>query len=444
MALCPAKDTTYEFVHKVLDETMALFPSPWIHVGGDEVDKRDWNRSALCQSFMQAKGLKNADELQSYFIRQVDAYLASKGRRLVGWDEILEGGLAPGATVMSWRGIEGGIAAARAGRDVVMSPTSHLYFDYSYEQIPTPVVYGYDPIPAELNPDQAKHVLGAQGNVWTERLPDEGDVERMAYPRAAALAEAVWTPLAEKSWPDFSVRLNGLLSFYDRLGVAYHVDPPTIAMTAYLTDERVRVTLPPARPGWGVAVGAGAKPDSIMRPEAGDPEYVEIAPGTSLGFRYARLSDRVLSPEVRVSVGAGDRRDSTTGLAPGVSVTGAKGTFSRVGPFAGAALGTVSAIDLALRPAPESFALRFTGFIRLPKDGDYAFTLRSDDGSVLRIGGLTIVDHDGEHGATAKTGTVRAKAGVYPFELGYFDAGGANSLSLTVDGAPVPADWLWH
>ncbi len=449
VALCAGKETTFEFVQKVLDETMALFPSKFIHIGGDEVDKRDWNRCPSCQARMQKEGLKNAEELQSYFIRRVDAYLSLKGRRLIGWDEILEGGLAPGATVMSWRGIAGGIAAAKQGRDVVMSPTSHLYLDYSYENIPTSRVYAYDPIPTELTPDEARHVLGAQGNVWTEWLPDEKDVERMAYPRAAALAEAVWTPLALKSWPDFSVRLGAMLSTYDQLGVNYHIDPPMLDHTAYLTDEKVRVTLPLARPGWGIAVGSGAKPDSIMAPQGGDAGYVDLAPGSEMRFSLIRLSDRATSPQVGVQVSAGGRRDSTAGLASGLTVVGKAGRFGKVGPFDGASLGTATAIDLALKPAPEAFALRFTGFIRLPKSGDYTFALSSDDGSVLKIGGLTIVDHDGEHSAAAKAGTVSAKAGVYPLELGYFDAGGANSLSLTVtppDGVagPIPAAWLWH
>ena len=226
VAMCAGKPSTTAFVKRVLDETMALFPSKWIHIGGDEVEKRDWNRCPQCRARMAREGLKTPEELQASFTRDVDAYLASKGRRMIGWDEILEGGfapqrLSPGATVMSWRGVAGGIAAAKAGRDVVMSPTSHLYLDYAYETIPTEKVYGYDPIPPELSATEATRVLGAQGNVWTERLPDMEDVERMAYPRAAALAEAVWTPSALKSWPGFSARMDGVRATWDRLGVAY-------------------------------------------------------------------------------------------------------------------------------------------------------------------------------------------------------------------------------
>ncbi|WP_227625152.1 beta-N-acetylhexosaminidase [Fimbriimonas ginsengisoli] len=193
--VCPGKDSTVEFYKRVLDEVMAIFPSKFIHIGGDEVDKTLWHQCRYCQSRMHALGLKDENELQSWFVRQMDAYLASKGRRLIGWDEILEGGLAPGAAVMSWRGIEGGIAAAKAGHDVAMSPTSHCYFDYSYDSIPTSRVYSYEPIPAELTGDERNRVLGGQGNIWTEHIPTppEGrsdDLSASRRPRGDALDAA--------------------------------------------------------------------------------------------------------------------------------------------------------------------------------------------------------------------------------------------------------------
>jgi len=447
-AVCPGKETTFAFLQKALDETMALFPSRFIHVGGDEVDKTIWQDCPRCQERMKTEGLKNVEELQSYLIRRMDAYLASKGRRLVGWDEILEGGLAPGATVMSWRGVGGGIAAAKAGRDVVMSPTSHLYLDYSYDTIPTATVYGYDPIPAELSPVEAKRVLGAQGNVWTEWLPEERDVERMAYPRAAALAEAVWTPLDRKSWPDFSARLEGVRPTWDRLGVAYRIDAPAVGRTTSLSDEPVFFDLPAAPAGWELRVGDPAKP--VAFPDGKPLSNVGLPLGADVPVYFVRRSDGAISPETRLRVGKGDRRPNVDGLMPGLNVLSAVGRFDVVPDMTSwGPVGTATAIDLSKKPADERFAMGFRGFIRFPKDGEYAFTLRSDDGSLLRIGGLIVVDHDGAHASTAKTGTLWAKAGVYPFEVGYFDAGGASSLSLamkTPDGAagPVPTDWLWR
>jgi hexosaminidase len=212
-------DSTVKFMQDVLTEVMELFPSPYIHVGGDEAPKTQWKASAVAQARMRELGLQNEDELQSWFIRQMDAFLTAHGRRLIGWDEILEGGLAPNAVVMSWRGMSGGIAAARAGHDVVMAPGSHTYFDHyqSHDQaaeplaiggfLPIDTVYAYDPVPAELEPQYARHILGAQGQIWTEYIKGPKQVEYMAYPRMSALAEVLWTPVDRKDYADFTTRL---------------------------------------------------------------------------------------------------------------------------------------------------------------------------------------------------------------------------------------------
>jgi hexosaminidase len=228
-----AEPRTIAFMQNVLAEVIELFPSKFIHVGGDEAVKTQWRSSPRAQARIRELRLKNAEELQSWFIRQMDAFLAARGRRLVGWDEILEGGLAPGATVMSWRGVRGGIAAARAGHDVVMAPTTYTYFDYYQSAnrdseplaigglLPLDSVYGFEPIPAELEPQYAKHVLGAQGQVWTEYMPTPRHVEYMAFPRLTALAEVVWTPRERKDWADFSRRLEVHLRRLDGLQVNY-------------------------------------------------------------------------------------------------------------------------------------------------------------------------------------------------------------------------------
>lgn len=446
-SFCGGKEETFRFLEKIVDETIALFPSKFIHIGGDEVEKSQWRTCPRCLERIKTEGLKDVDELQSYFVRRMDKYIASKGRRLIGWDEILEGGLAPGATVMSWRGIQGGIAAAKEGKDVVMSPTSHLYLDYSYDTIPTSLVYAYDPIPKELTAEEGNHILGAQGNVWTEWIPTIADAERMAYPRAAALAEATWTPLERKSWPEFSQRLDGVLNALDRLGVAYRVDPPTFERTAFLTQETVPLTVPTARPGWTLRMSSdGTAVTSTSRVV----DLLELAPGTVARFAFVRNRDGVVSPETRVEVRQGGPISNPGNLKPGLQVYASQGTFEKVpavettNPVA-----TASTIDLAPRPSAEKFALRFVGYVFLPENGDYAFTLRSDDGAVLKIGGLTMVDHDGPHGTTAKTGRIWLRRGIYPVDLGYFDAGGASSLSLTVTPpngteTPIPTDWLFH
>lgn len=237
-------DTTIAFMEDVLTEAMGLFPSTFIHTGGDEADKTEWKASPRAQAKIRALGIVPDDsanprdvraenELQSWFTKQIDAFLASHGRRLVGWDEILEGGLAPGAVVMSWRGINGGIAAARAGHDVVMAPGQYTYFDHYQSQnqaaepiaiggfLPIDSVYSYDPVPPQLEPQYASHILGAQGQIWTEYIPDPKQAEYMAFPREAALSEVLWTPRDRKDYADFMSRLPADLARLQVLDVNY-------------------------------------------------------------------------------------------------------------------------------------------------------------------------------------------------------------------------------
>ncbi|MCX6360002.1 MAG: family 20 glycosylhydrolase [Armatimonadetes bacterium] len=204
---CPGNDRAFAVMEDALDEVMRLFPSKFIHIGGDECPKDRWKACPRCQARMRSEGLKSEEELQSYFVRRIGRFIASRGRRMIGWDEILEGGLAPGAAVMSWRGVTGGVAAARMGHTVVMSPTSHCYFDYGYDAISTRTAYAYEPVPKELTPAQSRLVLGAQANMWTHIARTEPDVDRQLYPRLLALAEATWTPRGRKGWADFSRRL---------------------------------------------------------------------------------------------------------------------------------------------------------------------------------------------------------------------------------------------
>jgi hexosaminidase len=215
-----ANESTIRFFQDVLSEVLELFPSKFIHIGGDEAAKDQWKASPQIQARIKELGLKDEHELQSWFIKRMDTFLTEKGRRLVGWDEILEGGLAAGATVMSWRGEEGGVAAAKAGHDVVMAPNQYVYFDHyqsrdkSKEPLaigsltPLEEVYGYEPIPKALGDAEAKHVLGAQGQLWTEYIPNSKHLEYMAFPRACALSEVVWSPKEKRELAQFLPRLK--------------------------------------------------------------------------------------------------------------------------------------------------------------------------------------------------------------------------------------------
>lgn len=216
---------TFNFLQDVLDEVMPLFPSPYIHIGGDECDKQWWHKSAFCQQLMKEKGIKDEHGLQSYFIQRIEKYVNSKGKKIIGWDEILEGGLAPNATVMSWQGEKGGIEAAKQDHDVIMTPGNPVYFDHTQSQNedsvtiggynPIENVYAYEPIPKELNEKQAKHVLGAQANMWTEYIGNTRKVEYMLFPRLSALSEVLWSPKENRDWKGFEKRLLGQFKRYD-------------------------------------------------------------------------------------------------------------------------------------------------------------------------------------------------------------------------------------
>jgi beta-glucosidase len=248
-------DSTIRFMQHVLEEVLTLFPGPWIHVGGDEAVKDQWRANPRIQARIKQLGLQNEEELQGWFIRQMDTFLTARGRRLIGWDEILDGGLAENATVMAWRGVEAAATAARSGHDAVLTPTSHTYFDYyqvsdtSREPLaiggflPLDRVYTWEPMPAGLEPEHRHRILGVQGQLWTEYMPGPRQVEYMAFPRLSALAEVAWTPSARRHLEDFRARLATHVDRLRALDVNLRppdLDPPPYKDPARPVEERVR------------------------------------------------------------------------------------------------------------------------------------------------------------------------------------------------------------
>ena len=229
---CAGKEETFKFLEDVISEVADLFPSEYIHVGGDECPKTEWVKCKLCQKRIKTEGLKDEKELQSYFIKRMERFINSKGKKLIGWDEILEGGIAPEATVMSWRGVAGGIEAAKQGHDVIMTPTTYYYLDY-YQcdpkdqplaiggYLPLEKVYSFDPRFDELTPEQNAHILGVQGNVWTEYISTQEYLEYMTYPRMLAISETGWTPSSKKDFEDFIARFNIERKHLDAMGINY-------------------------------------------------------------------------------------------------------------------------------------------------------------------------------------------------------------------------------
>ncbi len=463
---CPS-ERTFAFLEDVLTEVLELFPSPYIHVGGDEVPKRRWRESALAQEIIRREGLKDEAGLQSWFIRRIETFLRARGRRLIGWDEILEGGLAPDATVMSWRGTAGGIEAARQGHDVVMTPGSHLYFDHYQgppEGEPLAIgghtslarVYAFEPIPEDLSDAEARHVLGAQANIWTEYITSPEQVEYMALPRMLALAEVVWSPAGARVWADFAGRLPAQLARLDALGVQYRIPEPEGLDGARLVlgdsvTFRFGSPLPTARVLWtaaGTGMGGGRIADGPVTLPVAD-SGVRVS--ARLVLANGRLGPaRTLRVE-RTTLRAASRLDPAT-LAPGLTYGYYERSVRRAAALAQwvpTARDTVATVGLRGTERAEQFGARLTGFLRVPADGVYEFALLSDDGSVLQVAGQTVVDHDGPHSANTATGAIALAAGLHPFELLYFQGDGDHALELRMrrgdeEWRNVPSEWLYR
>ncbi|MBZ0198529.1 MAG: family 20 glycosylhydrolase [Ignavibacteriaceae bacterium] len=246
---CAGKEKTFEFLEDVLNEVIELFPCKYIHIGGDEADKTEWKKCPDCQRRIKEEGLRDEAELQSYFIKRIEKFLISKNKRLIGWDEILEGGLAPEATVMSWRGMQGGIDAAKQGHDVIMTPMDYCYFNFyqgkpEFEPeafggfLPLKTVYQFEPTPAELSATEAEHVLGGQANLWTEFIGSPDIAEYMIFPRIAALAEVDWTQKELRDWKSFQSRINHQFEIYENMGVHYSKSLYTVYITPKPDENR--------------------------------------------------------------------------------------------------------------------------------------------------------------------------------------------------------------
>ncbi len=293
---CP-KETTVTFLQNILTEVCALFPGKYIHIGGDECPKDRWKTCPNCQALMKKLRLKNENQLQSYFVRRIEKFLNKKGKQMIGWDEILEGGLAPNAAVMSWRGTAGGIAAAKQRHKVVMSPGSHCYFDhYQGEPAFEPLaiggyttvdkVYSYEPIPAELKRSKTKYILGAQGNVWTEYIPNEQQVEYMAMPRMAALAEVLWSPKKGRDYADFQERLIRHFALLDKKQVNYSrsIFQVKLAMKPPPSKTGALVELSSPFGGTGIHYSLDGSPASPSSPQYAGP--LPVIASSLLKFCY--------------------------------------------------------------------------------------------------------------------------------------------------------------
>jgi hexosaminidase len=451
---CPT-DATFQFLEDVLSETIALFPdSPYIHIGGDEVLKDHWKESAFVQDLMKRENLKDEHEVQSYFIRRIEKFVNSKNKKIIGWDEILEGGLAPNATVMSWRGEKGGIAAAKAKHDVIMTPGNFLYFDYGqgdpqYEPLnignylPLETVYNYDPHSKELTEDEKKYILGAQANVWTEYIETPERVEYMVFPRMLALAEVNWSPREAKNYADFSRRMNWHYQSLDKQNVNYRIPSPNNLQNVILgSADKVKIDLKPA-----IANGKIYYTIDGSEPNENSKLYDKPFEMTLKPNETAQIKLFVVNEKGRKSVvysATFVRRESFKPIEvndkkAGVNLKFYKGEFKNGKDFdAMQATETSQSKSIQLtqfadktNKLKDAFGAMFDGYIYASEDAIYEFQTESDDYAMLQIGGETIIEANSANGKMATNyGIVPLQKGYHKINLRYFQKGGDAVLNL--------------
>jgi len=431
---CAGNDRTFEFLEDVLTEVMELFPGKFIHIGGDECPKTRWKVCPRCQARIRAEGLANEHELQSYFVRRIERFLNAHGRRLVGWDEILEGGLAPNATVMSWRGIDGGIAAATSGHDVVMSPTSNCYFDYTQgvtgepwavgAYLPLERVYAYEPVPGGLTPEQARHILGAQGNVWTEYIPFPPQAEYMAFPRACAMSEVVWTPAQKKDFHDFSARMAAQYDRFVFRGVNARIPPPTgYEGSAVFTRDTVVAILSQV-PGSVVRYTLDGTDPTATSPEVTGPVTLHES---------ATIRARTFLP-------SGGRSVVPFGIFSRIdpAVNGVNWSIVRRRAASDTLRGTSYTMSLDHLPLPaDSSTVTLSATVDLPADGVYTFTIAQGDSASLLIDGFQAVNNRAQNWWDLPAAHFALAKGAHRISVVVAAAGQPGWLGLEMEGPGI-------
>lgn len=448
--ICPANESTYEFAQNVFTEIMEIFPSKYIHIGGDEVDRTDWERSAAVKTFMKQEGIKDMPGLHSYFINRMEKFFNAKGRKLIGWDEVIEGGISPTAIIMYWRTWvpDAPVKAAKNGNTVIMTPGEPLYFDNQPDQYSIYKVYHFNPVPTKLNAQEAKAIIGAQANIWTEGIPTENRADYMFMPRMTALAEMLWTNKSN-NYGSYLKRLTLQYKRLDNLKVHYRLpDLPNIITEHVFTEtDTFSVTKPMVNMQIRYTTD-GSLPlvtsKELLAPLAiKASETIKVAGFTPTGSRgdiyTLNYKKQAYAEPVQVAQ-----------PTPGLTASYYKAFFkqtSLINKIKADSTFTTSAIAVPVSVTAPSFAINYKGYIEIPLDGIYTFYLNCDDGGVLKIADRMVVDNDGNHSAIEKNGQVALRKGLQPFDLDFIEGGGGFTLKLkySVKGsepAEIPAGWF--
>ncbi len=436
---CAGNDKVFDFLENVLNEVTTLFPGEYIHIGGDEVPKTRWKACEKCQARIKVLDLKDEHGLQSYFIQRIEKFLNSKGKKIIGWDEILEGGLAPNAAVMSWRGIDGGIAAAKANHNVVMSPGTHCYFDH-YQALsgePKAIggytnlekVYSYEPIPAALNNEESKYIMGAQANVWTEYMEATEYVEYMLLPRLCALSEIVWSTRSSRNYEDFSLRMK---KHYD-----------------ILSNKKYNFRIPSPLPENGELIVSKNQQLTMIKPVSHSTVYytTDGAEPTTTSHKYLQplmikkptiLKAKTFLKNGKTSATSSLMISFIDSTKNGLNYNYYEGNWQKIPDFSSLTplrSGTVyQTLLLNIQPREDFFGITYSGYIKIDEPGAYSFFLTSDDGSKLFINNSELINNDGAHRSKEVNAAIDLSKGKHPVKIFYFEGSGDQSLKLEYAG----------
>lgn len=429
--LCPCNEQTFEFAENVYKEIFSIFPYQYVHLGADEVNKNSWKKSAACKVMMDQQNIKNADELQSYFVHRMEKFFNDHGKKIIGWDEILEGGINSSAVIMYWRTWmpEAPLKAVENGNRVIMSPGEPLYFDALPNAQSLYNVYHMNVVPKGITEEQSDNIWGAQANTWTEYIPTEQRLEYLVYPRSLALAENVWT--GRKDWKSFSNRLSTQEKRLQAMNISYRLPDIEGLLDNYAFVNRTSLNVKPPADNLTLRYTTdGSLPTEasslLQKVKVDEDTRFKIAAFTTTGHR----GDVYTAIYTKMPYAETVKKEFS-----GLKVRLFRDNFKVVSDMLSRQADSSWQQEKIVVPenlvkSGDPFGLIFTGYFNAPSDGIYTFYLNADDGAVLLINNKTVIDNDGLHSAMEKSGQVALKKGAHLFELRFIEGGGGYTLEL--------------